>query len=99
MFNARDSLIQVVIDNYDASIWSLNGLKSAHVLTILICHSTFKPYLETVQEIKWNAGVLGHFLPYEGWIEPEPGLMSYVLYKTCPGVVSIPRPSTLSPTC
>ena len=39
LFKAEDGLIQTVIDNYDANISSLNGLKSTHALAMLMCQS------------------------------------------------------------
>lgn len=37
LLKAEDGLIQTVIDNYDANISSLNGLKSTHALAMLVC--------------------------------------------------------------
>ena len=39
LFSAGNGLIQAVIDNYDANIHSLNGLKSTHALALLMCQS------------------------------------------------------------
>ena len=39
LFSAGNGLIQAVIDNYDANIHSLNGLKSTHALVLLMCQS------------------------------------------------------------
>ena len=52
LFNTKDGLIQVVIDNYeyDANISPINGLKSTHALVMLMRQSTSEPYLETDQD-------------------------------------------------
>ena len=39
-FNVRHGLIQTVIDTYDYNICSMNGLKSSHVMTMLLCQSS-----------------------------------------------------------
>lgn len=43
IFKAEDGLIQTVIDNYDANISSLSGLKSTHALAMLMCQSQADP--------------------------------------------------------
>ena len=43
LFKAEDGLIQTVIDNYDANISSVNGLKSTHALAMLMCQSVSDP--------------------------------------------------------
>lgn len=50
LFNANEGLIQVVIDNYDANISSLNGLKSTHALAMLMCQSTSGSNLEAATD-------------------------------------------------
>jgi len=44
IFNSKDGLVQVVVDNYDANISSQNGLKSTHALAMLMCQSTRQLY-------------------------------------------------------
>ena len=47
LFDARDGLIQAVVDNYDANISSLDGLKSTHALAMIMCQSRSEPYTLT----------------------------------------------------
>ena len=39
LFKVRHGLIQTVIDNYDANISSINGLKSSYAMPMLLCQS------------------------------------------------------------
>ena len=39
LFDAKNGLVQTVIDNYDANISSMNGLHSTHALAMLLCQS------------------------------------------------------------
>ncbi len=49
LFNAENGLIQAVIDNYDANISSLNGLKSTHAMALLMCQSCSHAVSDTNQ--------------------------------------------------
>ena len=81
-FNCKDGLVQLVIDNFDANIWSVNNKKSTHALATIMTqantgddvlpdHLVRKLTREESRAFMANLGHVNEQKSYSGKMNPE----------------------------